>query len=441
MINTPNYSALEISREVFSLGLNLLRMNLIPSASFHFRKALSFDPLFTDAALHLAHCLHLEKKFVSALEIYDQLISDSRQNAHILNNRGNTLLEMCRYQEAAGSFEQALARVALATCYQAMGLIEEALAACDAVLAAAPDNAEAHWNRALLLLLRGDYQAGWKEYEWRWQKRNFTSPRRDFQQPRWNGEPAQGKTILVHAEQGFGDTLQFCRYLPLLTDRGARVIFECHPPLVSLLRSIDSRIVVLGQGNPLPSFDLHLPLLSLPMIFDTSLKTIPVNIPYLKSSADISDFSYLFDTHKFKIGICWAGKSYPDPGRSCPAELLAPLGELDGIAWYSLQTQGKEIPPFPMTDLEPVIKDFNDTAMLMEHLDLVITVDTAVAHLAGAMGKPAWIMLPYAPDWRWMMERNDSPWYPSMRLFRQPKSGFWYDVIKEVASVLSSKLP
>lgn len=444
MINTPNNSTLELSREVFSLGLNLLRMNRIPSASFHFRKALSFDPLFTDAALHLAHCLHLEKKFLSALEIYDQLISDSCENAHILNNRGNTLLEMCRYQEAASSFEQALelaphlhdARVTLATCYQAMGRIKEAMAACNAVLAAAPDHAEAHWNRALLLLLRGDYQAGWKEYEWRWQKRNFSSPRRDFPQPRWNEEPVQGKTILIHAEQGFGDTIQLSRYLPMLADTGAKVIFECHPPLVSLLKNLDSRIVVMEQDHPLPDFDLHLPLLSLPMIFGTTLETIPSNIPYLKSSAETSNISHLFDTLKFKIGICWAGKSYPDPSRSCSAELLAPLGELDGIAWYSLQMQTNEKLPFPATNLAPLIKDFNDTAMFMEHLDLIITIDTAVAHLAGAMGKAAWIMLAYAPDWRWMLERKDSPWYPSARLFRQKDLGGWHEILEEIKSAL-----
>lgn len=276
------------------------------------------------------------------------------------------------------------------------------------------------------------------------EKRGFTSPRRDFLQPRWHGEPASGKTILIHAEQGFGDTLQFCRYVQLVAARGLRVIFECHPPLVTLMESLaGGKVSVVAMGEPLPSFfDLQVPLMSLPLIFDTTLETIPETVPYLTPSRERLPHwqCQIPEKDSLKIGLCWAGKSYPDPGRSCPVELLAPLAETRGVSWYSLQTGWKDALPFPMIDLTCHIRDFGDTAALISQLDLVITVDTAVAHLAGALGKPACLMLPYAPDWRWMLEREDSPWYPTMRLFRQQKAGDWESVIQRIAGFLQPKI-
>lgn len=436
----------EIAGELYAVGISLLQVGKTREALFQFQKALEIAPDFSDAALALGHCLHRLRKFEEALAVYYRLLSASPLLTAAWNNQAVVLLELCRYEEALASFTRALeldpvlydARVALATCYQALGLVDQALSACNTVLAEVPEHAEAHWNKSLLLLLAGDYQQGWREYEWRWKKRNFTSPLRTFTQPRWHGEAVAGKTVLIHAEQGFGDTLQFCRYLPLVVQRGARVVFECHQPLVRLMKCLADSLDVVALGQQLPHFDLHVPLLSLPLIFGTTVETIPADIPYLRPPADqlYPWRDLLPDESRLKVGLCWAGKSYPDPGRSCPVEQLSSLAEIDDVLWYSLQVGWKNALPIPMNDITVNICDFADTAALISRLDLVITVDTAVAHLAGALGKPTWVLLPIAPDWRWMLERNDSPWYPSMRLFRSAASGGWLACVKEVACLL-----
>jgi Flp pilus assembly protein TadD len=433
----------EVAGEIYSLGVSLLQLGRRREAAFQFRKALDMTPVFPDASLALGHCLHVLGKYEEALSVYDQVLTTSPLFFAAWNNRGTTLLEMCCYSEAAASYSRALdlaptlhdARVAMATCYQALGRNDEALSACEEVLSVALEHAEAHWNRSLLLLLKGDYREGWREYEWRWRKRNFTSPLRDFPQPLWLGENAAGKTILIHAEQGFGDTLQFCRYVPLVAARGMKVVFECHPPLAELMKSLTGDIEVIPMGRPLPGCDLHIPLMSLPRIFATTVETVPRSIPYLAPTGDRLPYwdSPKTEGWRIKAGLCWAGKAYPDPRRSCPVDQLAPLAEMDGVSWYSLQPAWREALPLPMTDLTGNIRDFGDTAALISRLDLVITVDTAVAHLAGALGKPTWVILPHAPDWRWMLKRQDSPWYPTMRLFRQTSPGHWQDVIKRVA--------
>jgi len=437
----------EVAKEVHALGMSLLQAGKIREAAFQFKKALYLAPDFVDASLALGHCLHENGQFEAALENYDRLLKASPDCMAAWNNRGTTLLELCRFEEAAASFSRALelapnlhdARVALATCYQAMGRVTEALAACDTVLAADAEYAEAHWNRSLLLLLKGEYREGWREYEWRWRKRNFTSPRRDFPQPLWRGEPIEGRTILIHAEQGFGDTLQFCRYVPLVAAAGARVIFECHPPLAELMKSLVGDVRVIPMGQPLPDFDLHLPLMSLPLVFGTTVDSIPAATPYLHPTKNLPPFRFVPITSgaRFKVGLCWAGKGYPDPRRSCPVELLTPLNELGGITWFSLQVGWKGRMPIEMTDHTAQLKDFADTAALIAQLDLVITIDTSVAHLAGAIGKETWIMLPAAPDWRWMLNREDSPWYPSMKLFRQERPLDWGEVIRGIVSTLA----
>lgn len=450
-MTATDYSAgiTELARELYSLGISMLQLDRAREAAFHFRKALLLAPDYSDAALALGHCLHLQKNYPEALAVYDMLLATSPRLMPAWNNRAMTLLEMCHYDEAAASFTRALelapalhdAAVALATCHQALGRVNEALSVCETVLAADPQHAEAHWNRSLLLLLKGQFREGWREYEWRWRKRGFTSPRRDFPQPLWQGERADGRTILIHAEQGFGDTLQFCRYIPLVAARGMRVIFECHPPLATLMKSMAAPVEVVAMGQPLPAFDLHLPLLSLPLIFDTTVETIPGRTPYLAAPVErLAKWRCPASGHgRIKAGLCWAGKGYPDPLRSCPVEQLAPLAEIEAVEWYSLQVGWQRDLPMPMIDLTGQIRDFADTAALIDQLDLVITVDTAVAHLAGALGKPVWVMLPHAPDWRWMLERDDAPWYPSMRLFRQKLPCAWHELVQKVASYLRNR--
>lgn len=394
-----------------------------------------------------AVALHDAGRYDQALALYDDAVGRWPDRFLLWNNRGNALLELSRYDEAAASYRRALklapqlhdARVALASCLQSIGHLNEAMAACDIVLQAAPDHAEAHWNRALLLLLQGNYHEGWQEYEWRWKKRRFTSPLRQFAQPQWQGEPLAGKTILVHAEQGFGDTLQFCRYVPLLAASAAQVIFECHPPLVALMATLGAAVHLVPLGQPLPSFDVQVPLLSLPRLCGTTLETIPRMIPYLQPPAGRLAFWQSIMPHdgRRKVGLCWAGKAYPDPGRSIPVAMLSVLAGITDVSFVSLQMEaGEQQPPLPLLDLTMLIRDFADTAALIAQLDLVITIDTAVAHLAGALGKETWLLLPAAPDWRWLLKREDSPWYPAMRLFRQQQAGQWAPVVEQAMSVL-----
>ena len=390
--------------------------------------------------------LHESGRYDDALALYDDALSRWPTLALLWNNRGNTFLELGFLDQAVKSYQHALelapslhdSRVALASCLQAQGDLQQAMVECARVLKAAPDHAEAHWNYALLMLLQGNYVNGFREYEWRWKKRRFTSPLREFAEPRWHGGDLGGKTILVYAEQGLGDTLQFCRYLPLLVQRGAKVVFECHQPLTRLMETLGSGISVVPFGGQLPPFDCHIPLLSIPYLLGSTLETIPTTVPYLHVPEERRPFwqSVIPAARRArKIGICWAGKPKPDPARSCPPELLQPLADLYGIAWVSLQVgQGDAKPGFPLIDLAMLLQDFSDTAALVEQLDLVITIDTSVAHLAGALGKQAWLLVPFAPDWRWGAERSDCPWYPTMRLFRQPAPADWESVVREVAA-------
>lgn len=401
-----------------------------------------------DEYLAAAVRLHDAGRFPEALSLYDLAQPLCAKSPAYWNNRANTLLELNRLQEAAESYRAALAlypsladtRVALATCLQGLGRIDEALAECDTVLAAHPEHPEAHWNRGLLLLLSGNYQQGWHEYEWRWKKRRFTSPLRQFGVPQWQGEDIAGRRILIHAEQGFGDTIQFSRYLTLVEGRGAEVIFECHPPLVNLMGSLPGHIQVVPFGRPLPPFDLHCPLLTLPRIFGTTLATIPAQIPYLDAPGGNQRFwdSMFPPGPGVKVGLCWKGKQYPDPGRSCPTGGLAALGSVSGVEFYSLQMDEEHTQlPFPCHGLAPLLLDFGDTAALIRRLDLVITIDTAAAHLAGALGGETWVMLPSAPDWRWGREGDTTPWYPNMRLFRQENINGWESLVGRVSRELA----
>lgn len=403
-----------------------------------------------DRIVREAVALHEAGQYQQALQLYDDAVSRWPNLALLWNNRGTTLLELARYAEAAESYRRALqlapelhdARVALASCLQSLGYLSEAQAACDIVLQAVPDHAEAHWNQALLLLLQGNYAMGWQEYEWRWKKRRFTSPQRQFAQPPWQGEPLTGKTILIHAEQGFGDTLQFCRYLPFLAASASQVVFECHPQLTALMETLSPGITIVAMGQPLPPFDCHLPLMSLPRLFGTTLETIPASMPYLQPPAGRLPFwqSVLPDTGRPRVGLCWAGKAYPDPGRSIPAAMLAPLATGTAASFVSLQVgEGSAQPAINLLDLTMLVQDFSDTAALLAQLDLVISIDTAVAHLAGALGVETWLLLPAAPDWRWLLKRADSPWYPTMRLFRQQQPGNWAELLERVAMALQQR--
>jgi len=329
---------------------------------------------------------------------------------------------------------------------RALGRVAAALASYDRAVARDPQRAQSHFNRAVCRLTAGDFARGWPEYEWRWQLAGFE---KDSPLPRlalWLGEEEiAGRTILLHAEQGQGDTIQFCRYAPLVAERGAVVVLAAQPLLKSLLASLPGVRHVLGPDDTGPPPDFRCPLMSLPGIFGTRLASIPASIPYLAPPAGrLQEWSRRLGAAKGpRIGIAWSGnpRNRHDRDRTLTLAQLGPIAAL-GLPLYCLQ---REMRPGDLADFAMFanieyfgegLRDFADTAALIAQLDLVVSVDTAVAHLAGAMGKPVWTLLPYAGDWRWLLQREDSPWYPTMRLFRQPHPGDWTSVLARVRDEL-----
>lgn len=335
----------------------------------------------------------------------------------------------------------------LASALREMGRYDEAMPCLDRALGLRPDLAIIHWNRAIALLLEGRLVEGWAEAEWR--LAYTPALRRDFPQPAWDGGDLAGRTILLHAEQGLGDAIQFCRYAPIVAARGGQVVLECQPELADLLATAPGVSQVVRRGDPLPAFDVHCPLLSLPHRFGTTLQTIPAATPYLAPDpAKVQAWRSRL-AGDVKVGLAWAGSSghANDRQRSCRLSDFAPLANVPGVTFYSLQkgpaaSQAVNHPPgLRLLDPAADLHDFSDTAALVANLDLVISVDTAVVHLAGALAKPTWVLLPFNPDWRWLRERQDTPWYPAMRLFRQRERGSWTSVFERVAAELAGMHP
>ena len=314
-------------------------------------------------------------------------------------------------------------------------------------LALKPGYAEACWNKSLALLVTGDFKPGWELYEWRWKAETLTTVyERLFSQPLWLGkDPLAGKTILLHSEQGMGDTIQFCRYARLVAGLGARVILEIDASLVGLFQNLEGADLVIARGTPLPPFDCHCPLMSLPLAFRTDLETIPAAVPYLEVGKDrLAKWgARLGEKRAPRVGLVWSGRVLHknDHNRSLGlAELISHLPA--GCQYLSLQKEIRDMDRPVLAShggilhFEDELVDFGDTAALCELMDVVVSVDTSVAHLAGALGRPVWILLPYMPDWRWLLDRADSPWYPSARLYRQERTGEWSGVLERVQADL-----
>jgi hypothetical protein len=310
-----------------------------------------------------------------------------------------------------------------------------------------PDMASAHWNLANLLLLKGDYAAGWPEYQWRRKVPGLDTDRPQSDRPEWTGRPLNGQRILIHADQGLGATIQLFRYLPMVAERGGSIIVACDPRLIRLFRSNSAVAHWAILDQPIPDHDVQSPMTSLPGLFGTRINTIPTGIPYLKAGPQLSRnwHDRLAPDGRLRVGLAWAGRPTPDPNRSIPTEFLAPL-QSPRVRLISLQQRPsvEQVPFAPPTidlsDWSAELTDLADTAALIDNLDLVITIDTAVAHLAGAMGKKTWLLLMKQPDWRWMLDRGDSLWYPNMRLFRQARPGDWTSPVNEVALALAETL-
>lgn len=406
-----------------------------------------------ESCLRLGAALHAEERYEEAVAVYGHAVRLKPDFGVAYHNMGNSLLELGRWEEAIASYRHAIrlipsfseGYVTIATALMALHKPYEAMASCHRALASDPDCAEAHWNLALALLQVGQLETGWIEFEWRWKKRGFTSKARDFDQPLWDGSPMRGRTILIHAEQGFGDTFQFVRYIPMAAARGGTVVLECPLAQKALLAGVPGVSEVVASGEKLPEFDVHLPLMSLPLVFNTRMDNIPREIPYIFPQVDsIAAWADKFEgSRKFRVGLVWAGRRKPDPGRTCPLQMFSPLAGVPGVRFYSLQMRNEMCSGddaavgLGLVDHTPEIRDFSDTAALVAHLDLVISIDTGVAHLAGAMGKETWVLLPYAADWRWLLDRYDSPWYPTMKLFRQESPGDWSGPVDSVCRELS----
>lgn len=455
----------------FQLGRIFHKSGEPEAATGCYQRAIEVSPAIALPYMMFGNYLFEQGKIEAGLEQYQIAFQTEPNSATVLINYSTVLISLERfdgvidYCETAIKLDPSLAAAYdnYATVLQAHAHFQDAQQYYAKALELSP-NPELRLKSALLSLLAGDYENGLVAYESRWLTQGIVS--RSFQQPWWDGSDLTSQTILVWAEQAYGDVIQFARYLPFVLQKGAKVIFQCPIPLMRLIGTLDENVQILAGDAPVPEFDLHIPLMSLPRIFKTKVDTIPDRIPYLVRNvaeldkweaeqklnhADYPDFPET----DLNIGIVWASGYFGDRlqqlgmylRKSCPLSLFISLLQLPKavpkIHLYSLQVghHAKDIAAYKnepnLHDLTPFIHDFADTAVFVSKLDLIISVDTATAHLAGAMGKPVWILLPLSPDWRWLTEREDSPWYPTARLFRQKQQGNWTEVFVRLKQALS----
>ncbi|KVN21083.1 MULTISPECIES: tetratricopeptide repeat protein [unclassified Burkholderia] len=418
-----------------------------------YARALDVEPDSVGVLCNYASALMRVDRHRDAHRACDRALALAPHDPHASLTRARVRLETHRYDEALDDLTRAIAvapREKLAhfhrgNALRALRRHEEARQAYADAIDIDPDYAPAHCMRAFLCLSIGDFEAGWAEYEWRWRDSQLDGSRRDFAQPRWTrGMPLDGRTILLYHEQGLGDTLQFCRYVPRVKALGARVVVEAPVELKTLFATLDGVDALVARGEPLPPFDLHCPLLSLPLELRTDLSSIPADVPYLRADpVRVERWRMrLGASGRPRVGLVWSGNPLHvnDRNRSMTLADLLPLLD-DRYEWVSLQKVMRD-DDRPALDASPVrfvgdeLADFADTAALVEAMDAVISVDTSVAHLAGALGRPLAVMLPHTPDFRWLLDRDDSPWYPGARLFRQPEGGEWASVVERVRGAL-----
>ncbi|MFM0729225.1 tetratricopeptide repeat protein [Paraburkholderia sediminicola] len=437
-----------------NMGMSLNALDRADEAIPCFQAALAAEPRFVAAHFNLANTLDATGHHEEAVASFQAAFALQPNLPPTIFGLGNALAAMGRHAQALPYLERAvgldpqfaLAWLSLGTAHQALNAHAAAVRAFDQALRLRPDLASAHLNRALAWLALRDFARGLPEYEWRMQ---ITAQPVIQTLPRWHGEPIEQRTLLVHAEQGFGDTLQFVRFVPLAAQRAARVVLEVQPQLLPLLAPAAQawRVTLIAQGAPRPAADLQCPLLSLPLALGTTYDTIPARTPYLSAPPAYGRKwrGSLGGHAKRKIGIAWSGRIQQNETRSMPLAALAPLFALEGIDWIVLQPE-LSAEEHAALDAHPRaasihrmgkrIGDFADTAAIIERLDAVVSIDTSIAHLAGALKKPLWLMLPFAADWRWFVGETRSPWYPGVTLLRQPQPGAWGDVVEAVANEL-----
>ena len=439
----------------YNLGNALLVADRPAEAEASFRAAIELEPQHAGAHNNLGNALRAQGRQADAIGEYKAALAIRPEYYGTLNNIGSALLALHRPDEAIDWFERALAArpdYSEASNNRGGALLaldrpEEALAWFRCALTDDPHHVQARFGEAMALLVMGNFRDGWAAYESRWLDPKFREDERDYGGVPWlGGAPITGRTILLHAEQGLGDTIQFARYAPLVRGLGARVILEVQRPLVSLLRDLSDAVI--AKGDALPAYDLHCPLASLPHAFATEAATIPAHIPYVRADPAKRALwrERLGSRGRRRIGVAWSGaRDHPeDAVRSIPATLFLPSlagadAELHLIQKDLRQSDAAAIEAVPGLRIHADrLEDFSDTAALISELDLIVSADTSVAHLAGALGRPVWILVQFAPDFRWMRHRTDSPWYPTARLFRQRVRGDWAPVIAEVVAALTT---
>lgn len=471
----------------YHLGFAMCKLEQFAAGLECFDKVLALNPGHVQAVCDRASALIELGQLDEAVAGYDHAIRLRADYAEAYSYRGNALVALLRIDEAIASFNRSLAIEPSAgaylnrgNAYQAQGdyqaavasydaaialqgnyamaysnrsaslkhlhRLEESIASSNKAIAIDPNYPDAHWNRALTYLLKGDLAQGFKGYHWRWELENFKKIRRTFAQPQWLGTPSiRGKKLLIHGEQGFGDTIQFARYAALVQAAGGHVVYEVEPPLFKLFQSLPGVGTLLRQGESLPEFDYYCPVMSLPMALGTGMASIPAPSSYLKAdNAKLAQWAEALGPKTVpRVGLAWSGSPthQDDHNRSIALSTLLE-GLPAGLQYFSLQRDVRAADTAALAGAHNIchfgeqLADFSDTAALCELMDLVISVDTSLAHLSGALGLPTWVLLPHLPDWRWLLERRDSPWYPSIRLYRQSKARHWDDVLQAVANDL-----
>ena len=454
----------ESAADMVGRGAALVALRRYAEALAPLERAIESLPGEAEAHIQRAVALLNLERHAEAVESFDRALALRPDVPEVLNNRGIALTATRRLPEALGSFIRSAVidatnfdtHINLGIVFKTLGRHREAAASFDRALALKPTDSSARFALAFLYLSLGEFGLGWPLYEARFDVPELGNPRRRFSVPRWQGsEPLTGRTLLVHAEQGLGDVMQFCRYLPLLAAQGATIVFEVMPSLKALLRTLPGPIHIIGRGEPVPAVDYFCPLLSLPHALETRVDTIPARVPYLAAEPErVARWQErLRALPGLRVGLAWQGNPKVEKliwarGRSLPLAALEPLTELPGVSLVSLQKGPgcEQLARVPFAkrivelgnDLDSGPDAFLDTAAVMASLDLVVSSDTSIVHLAGALGRPVWTALSLSPEWRWLLERNDSPWYPTMRLFRQPTDGDWGAVVTAMARALAT---
>ena len=440
---------------LYERGNTLLALGRAQDALAAFDKVLALLPAHPQARLNRGLALAGLGRHEEAIANFEAASATPPVSPAAHYNRGLSLFNLARYAEAVAAYDRALSLApdhvkALNNrgfALQALNRHNEALASYSRALELRKDFADAHFNQAISLLTMGDFRRGFEKYEWRWRRTGMPTQRRSYGRPLWLGEyPLQGRTILLHAEQGLGDTIQFARYIGLLARAGARVVLEVQPQLKALLGQIEGVAAVVARGEALPAFDVHCPLGSLPLAFKTEPATIPSTDSYLAANdAHIGKWRPRLEAlARPRVAVAWSGnpEHMNDRNRSIALPRLAPLWLASTARFVAVQRDlrggdAELLAQEPrVTQIGTGLDDFADTAAVFTLIDLVITVDTSVAHLAGAMGRPVWILLPFSPDWRWTLAGESSRWYPSARLFRQPSLGDWDSVVERLRGEL-----